>query len=239
MPSYSIIVLTLSAAAAAAPLAARSNICGIEPSVSVSSSKAPLQTYTNANTAEECHAKCGANNSCKSFIFGLVDNAIKCDLFDCIASQIPVQESANLVAFDKGCSSIPDIKPTTSNPQGLAISKSETSYKSNTSDNSKSEQKTEPTSNTDKSTTNVSQKQAVAAKDTQKATQKTESNTSKSQQSESKKTTTATSTTIKLQKCAAAPVGTSTDIEPFNTPSNIASLDACVAACKKNSSCNS
>ncbi|OAG09826.1 uncharacterized protein CC84DRAFT_1255775 [Paraphaeosphaeria sporulosa] len=255
MHSYSAIVLALSAAAAAAPLAARSNVCGVAPSAS-STSKAPLETFTNAQTAEQCYADCAANASCKSFLFGLVDGTIKCELFDVPAAQIPKQDSSNLVAFDKACTSIPDVKPTTANPQGLAEGSTNTQA-SNTNEKANAQQKTDTTA-TQKAATKITQNtvakvsQKAAPKASQKAapkasqiaapkasqiaapkaSQKAEAKTTK--ETEQKKTSTSTS----AKTCGAAPAG-SGNVEPFNTPANINSLEACIAACKKNTSCKS
>ncbi|KAK7187678.1 hypothetical protein DPSP01_004514 [Paraphaeosphaeria sporulosa] len=239
MHSYSAIVLALSAAAAAAPLAARSNVCGVAPSAS-STSKAPLETFTNAQTAEQCYADCAANASCKSFLFGLVDGTI----------------NSNLVAFDKACTSIPDVKPTTANPQGLAEGSTNTQA-SNTNEKANAQQKTDTTA-TQKAATKITQNtvakvsQKAAPKASQKAapkasqiaapkasqiaapkaSQKAEAKTTK--ETEQKKTSTSTS----AKTCGAAPAG-SGNVEPFNTPANINSLEACIAACKKNTSCKS
>jgi hypothetical protein len=201
MPSYSTIVLALSAVAAAAPLAAR-DVCGVAPSAS-STSKTPIETFADAQTAEQCYTDCTANDSCKSFLFGLVDGTIKCQLFDVPAAQIPKQDSSNLVAFDKACSAIPNVKPTTANPKGLATGASDNSKTNSEASNSNS-----------KTNTNTEQQEK----------------TEKQQKTEKKQT--------KRSTCGATPAG-SGNTQPFNTPANINSLQACVAACKQNRSCKS
>lgn len=45
----------------------------------------------------------------------MVDNVDKCMLFSVAAASVPKQSSTNLVAFDKACTSVPAVVPTSSN----------------------------------------------------------------------------------------------------------------------------
>lgn len=102
--------------AAVSGAAAAPNTCGATPA---GAGNAPvLQQPSGIQTAEACRAACNANPSCKSLLFGLVDSAIQCQLFGVEASAIPRQESANLLAYDKACASVPTVKPTADNPTG-------------------------------------------------------------------------------------------------------------------------
>ncbi|OCK92295.1 uncharacterized protein K441DRAFT_727520 [Cenococcum geophilum 1.58] len=92
------------------------DVCGTAPSGSTN--QAVLSQPSGVNNAEACRAKCEANTSCQSFVFGMVDNAIKCMLFSCAASAVPAQTSSNLLAYDKDCASVPTVTPTASNPTG-------------------------------------------------------------------------------------------------------------------------
>jgi hypothetical protein len=96
--------------------------CGSAPSGS--GSQSPMSQPTGITTAAACLAQCNANSACLSFIFGMVNNADECMLYSVAASAIPKQASTNLVAYDKACSSVPSVVPTTSNPQGLATGSS-------------------------------------------------------------------------------------------------------------------
>ncbi|KAJ4288513.1 hypothetical protein N0V90_011750 [Kalmusia sp. IMI 367209] len=207
MPSISTIVLALSAVAAAAPLSAR-DVCGVAPSAT-GATKTPLATFTDAKTAQECFADCESNSSCQSFLFGLVDGTVKCELFDVPAAQIPKQDSANLIAFDKACSSIPDVQPTTANPQGL---------ETGSGDNSQTDGQNGGDSNTNNGQTGSNSQPSG----------QTGSNTQQSQPNKQTKRAT----------CGAAPAG-SGSAQPFNTPANINSLEACIEACKQNPTCKS
>ncbi|KAL2005195.1 hypothetical protein VTN00DRAFT_3045 [Thermoascus crustaceus] len=101
--------------AAVSGAAAAPNTCGAAPA---GAANAPvLQQPADIQTAEACRAACNANPSCKSFLFGL-DTAIQCKLFGVEASAIPKQESANLLAYDKACTSVPSVKPAAENPAG-------------------------------------------------------------------------------------------------------------------------
>ena len=105
-----------SAAVSGSPLQARAT-CGSAPAGS--GSQQPLSQPTGINTAQACQAQCNANGSCQSFVFGMVDNAVKCMLFSVPAASVPKQ-ATNLVAFDKACTSVPAVVPTTANPTGVA-----------------------------------------------------------------------------------------------------------------------
>src|SRR5262245_13448744 len=84
--------------------------CGSAPTAS--GSQTPIQQPTNIKTASACQDSCNANGQCQSFVFGMVDNTIKCMLFQVPASQVPSQDSQNLVVFDKACTSVPAVTPT-------------------------------------------------------------------------------------------------------------------------------
>jgi len=112
-----IIAATSSIYAITVTLNARASICGTTPSGS--GSQTPLSTLTTVTTASACLAQCNMVSSCLSFVFGLVDGVDKCMLYAIAASSIPTANS-NLVAYDKACTSVPAVVPTTANPQGLA-----------------------------------------------------------------------------------------------------------------------
>jgi hypothetical protein len=95
--------------------------CGSAPAGTVTQ-KAPSPSYQASPPQQLCQEKCEANTSCLSFLFGMVSNADECMLYSVAASSIPTQTSANLVAYDKACTSVPSVVPTISNPQGLAFS---------------------------------------------------------------------------------------------------------------------
>lgn len=116
--SFSATVLTafsIISAVNAGPIAAR-QVCGAAPAGTTA--QTPLLQPTGIQTASDCATQCKANSSCLSFLFGLVDGADKCELFSVAASAIPA--TTGLVAYDIGCSSIPVVVPTASNPTGLA-----------------------------------------------------------------------------------------------------------------------
>ncbi|KAH6675880.1 hypothetical protein B0J14DRAFT_652717 [Halenospora varia] len=99
----------------AGPIAAR-EVCGAAPTGTVA--QTPLSQPTGITTAAGCATQCKTNSACLSFLFGLVDGVDKCILYSVPASSLP--PSTNLVAYDIGCSSIPSVVPTASNPGGLA-----------------------------------------------------------------------------------------------------------------------
>ncbi|KAF2794622.1 hypothetical protein K505DRAFT_241801 [Melanomma pulvis-pyrius CBS 109.77] len=98
----------------------RAQMCGTAPSAS--GSQAPISSPTAA-TADACMKLCNANSNCLSFAFGLPANAKTptCELFAVAGAQVPSQQ-ANLVVFDKACSDVPTVAPTTANPVGLTAS---------------------------------------------------------------------------------------------------------------------
>jgi hypothetical protein len=92
------------------------NTCGGNPTASTA--QAVLEQPTGVTTAQQCQAKCDANASCQSFVFGMVNNADQCMLYSVAASAVPTQASTNLVVYDKACTSVPTQTPTASNPTG-------------------------------------------------------------------------------------------------------------------------
>jgi hypothetical protein len=103
------------ASAAAVPLQVRST-CGSVPKGT--GAQTPLSQPTGITTANACQASCEANNSCLSFVFGMVNNDVECMLFSVAAADVPAQSSQNLIVFDKACTDVPKVVPTTSNPTG-------------------------------------------------------------------------------------------------------------------------
>src|SRR5689334_21039071 len=71
------------------------NMCGSAPSGSTS--QAVLAHPTGIETAAACQAQCDANSQCQSFVFGMINSVIECELFSCAASAVPTQSSANLL----------------------------------------------------------------------------------------------------------------------------------------------
>jgi hypothetical protein len=98
--------------------------CGTSPAGTGSAT--PISQPTNIQTAQACQTLCTANTDCQSFVFGMVDTTIKCLLFSSPASQVPSQGSTNLIAFDKACTSVPTVKPTTADPTGANTSNTNT-----------------------------------------------------------------------------------------------------------------
>ncbi|XTI96033.1 hypothetical protein V2W45_1450985 [Cenococcum geophilum] len=94
-----------------------SSVCGKAPSGS-NTQQMVLSQPSGPQNAAACLSDCDANSSCLSFLFGMVDNDIKCLLYPCAASAIPTQSSANLIAYDKACASVPTVMPTAENPTG-------------------------------------------------------------------------------------------------------------------------
>ena len=99
-------------------LSARDQVCGKAPSGS-NTQQTVLSQPSGPQNAAACLSDCDANSSCLSFLFGMVDNDIKCLLYPCAASAIPTQSSANLIAYDKACASVPTVTPTAENPTGV------------------------------------------------------------------------------------------------------------------------
>ena len=98
-------------------LSARDQVCGKAPSGNTQ--QTVLSQPSGPQNAATCQSDCDANSSCLSFLFGMVDNDIKCLLYPCAASAIPTQSSANLIAYDKACASVPTVTPTAENPTGV------------------------------------------------------------------------------------------------------------------------
>ncbi|KAH8585411.1 hypothetical protein B0O99DRAFT_603326, partial [Bisporella sp. PMI_857] len=110
-----ITTISMLRAASAAPLVSR-QVCGAAPTGT--NAQTPLLQPTGITTASACGVKCTATTNCQSFLFGLVNEEVKCELFSVPASSLPPQ--TNLVAYDIDCASIPSVIPTTANPGGLA-----------------------------------------------------------------------------------------------------------------------
>jgi hypothetical protein len=141
----------------------------------------------------------------------MVDNTIKCMLFSIAASQVPSQGSSNLVAFDKACTSVPAVKPTTANPTGANTSNSNTNTGTqqgttgNTNTNTGSQQGTTGNTNTGNTNTQGQQASKPAKRDT----------------------------------CAATPTGSNKNTAPLSQPANIKSSADCKKQCQANASCKS
>lgn len=215
----------------ASPLVVRSNTCGVAPAGSNTNNQ-PISQPSGVQTSAACQTQCEADSSCKSFCFGLVDNAIQCKLYSCTASAVPQQSSTNFVVYDKACSAVPSVIPTSSNPTGKNVDNSQT--QSNTNSGSKtSEQQAQETKQTDASKTSgqkaTESKQAQASNGNSYGTQKESSNTNTQKESS-------------LSKFSASTCGTkpsaSTNNQPISTPT-VTSEDACKAKCQANSSCKS
>ncbi|KAF1930766.1 uncharacterized protein M421DRAFT_418246 [Didymella exigua CBS 183.55] len=101
----------------ASPLMVRDNVCGTTPAGSNANNQ-PISQPSGIQTSAACQAQCEADNSCQSFTFGMIDNTIQCKLYSCAASAVPSQSSANLVVYDKACTAVPSVVPTSSNPTG-------------------------------------------------------------------------------------------------------------------------
>ena len=65
----------LLATVSCSPIQVRST-CGSTPAGS--GSQQPISQPTGITTASACQAKCEANTSCQSFVFGMVNNADEC-----------------------------------------------------------------------------------------------------------------------------------------------------------------
>lgn len=126
MQSFTAIIAVsgLIASVSASPMLIARDTCGSAPSGSGSNS--PIASPTGIQTASACEAQCSANSACESFVFGMVDGTIECMLYSVAASAVPSQGSSDLVVYDKACTSIPAVTPTTSNPTGAATSTSNT-----------------------------------------------------------------------------------------------------------------
>ncbi|KIM94418.1 hypothetical protein OIDMADRAFT_60745 [Oidiodendron maius Zn] len=118
MHSYTSTILLASgllSLASAVPLQVRST-CGSVPAGT--GAQTPLSQPTGITTANACQASCEATNSCLSFVFGMVNNDVECMLFSVAAANVPAQSSQDLIVFDKACTDVPKVVPTTSNPTG-------------------------------------------------------------------------------------------------------------------------
>ncbi|KIM95760.1 hypothetical protein OIDMADRAFT_33843 [Oidiodendron maius Zn] len=116
MPSFTSTMAIMAAlsVASASPLAAR-DICGVAPTGTASHT--PLAQPADINTAALCVAQCSAYSGCECVLFGFVNNVYTCELFSVPASSIP--PITDLVAYDIGCTNVPSIIPTASNPTGV------------------------------------------------------------------------------------------------------------------------
>ncbi len=208
MKSFTSIITAaaLIAGIAAAPLKIRDN-CGSAPSAS--GTQTPLSQPSGISTASACQAQCEANTSCESFVFGMVNNVDECILYSVAASSVPTQSSTNLVAYDKACSSVPSVVPTTSNPTGASTSGSNTSNTGSTTSNTGS-----TTSNTGSTTSNT-------------GSDSTSNSNSPAQGGQQKR-----------DICGAAPTGPSGNANPI-TQQNVESLTDCKALAESDPSCKS
>jgi hypothetical protein len=248
MHSFTAVVAAsaLLSAVSGSPLYLRSNTCGAAPAGSNTENQ-PIQQPTGIKTAADCQSQCNAASSCQSFCFGLIDNAIKCELFSVPAASIPKQSSTNLVAYDKACSAVPSVVPTSSNPTGKA---QDNTQKQSGTDNTKQSgnTNTQPTTQ-QKSTTNTqSNNQPEPAKVSKAPTapqQPTPTPTPAKQQqqqqaqqgqdqTQSQKQTTSSSA---ANTCGSKPAGT-TNNQPLSQPS-VSSVAACKTQCEANTSCKS
>lgn len=192
------------------PLMVRANTCGSAPSASNTNNQ-PISQPSGIQTTADCQAQCNANSSCKSFVFGFVDNAIQCKLFSSAASEIPTQSSSNLVAYDKACSDVPSVVPTSSNPTGKA-----------TSSNGQNSNSNGQTSNSNGQTSNSNG---------QASNSNSQTSTSNGQQ----RPTSQKQTSTTAQTCGSKPAG-NTNNQPIATPS-ATSADDCKSQCSANASC--
>ena len=145
-------------------LSARDQICGKAPSGS-NTQQAVLSQPSGPQNAATCQSDCDANSACLSFLFGMVDNNIKCTLYACTASDIPPPPSTNLIAYDKACASVPTVTPTAENPTGV---NTQTGDNTKTGDNTQTGAKSGGETNTGKTTTPAGnhQRRELVARDT-------------------------------------------------------------------------
>ena len=183
------------------------DVCGSAPGGS--SNQAILSQPSGVNSAADCQTQCDDNNSCQSFCFGMVNNANQCILFSCAASAIPKQSSANLLAYDKACPSVPSTTPTTSNPTGANTGAGGQSGSSNGNSGN-------------------SQSGAANGNAPNGSSGNSKGNTPAGQPAGRKLTVRDT--------CGGAPTGP-TGAAPLSSPANIGSAPACLQACKANGSC--
>lgn len=238
----------------ASPIVLRDNTCGAAPAGSNTNNQ-PIAQPSGVQTSDACQTQCEANASCKSFCFGLVDNAIQCKLFSVAASVVPTQSSPNLVVYDKACPSVPSVVPTTSNPTGKKQDNSQTQI-GNDSGSKTSEQKAQESKKAEASKTGgqpaQESKKAEASKtNSQQAQQSKVADASKTniqQTTEQKQVQSSNDNNSGTQKqttdknTSASTCGTkpsaSTNQQPFSTPA-VSSEAACKTKCQADSSCKS
>ena len=199
--------------AAAVPLQVRST-CGSVPKGT--GAQTPLSQPTGITTANACQASCESNNSCLSFVFGMVNSDVECMLFSVAAADVPAQSSQNLIVFDKACTDVPKVVPTTSNPTGA---------------------NTGSTSGTGANTGSTSGAGATTPKP---ATNAGSGSTNAGSGSNTNGAKPAGHKLAVRSQCGGAPTGpSSNNVAPISTPANINTMAACQAACKKDTSCKS
>lgn len=178
--------------ASASPLKLRSAACGAAPTGGYGD-KQPILQPSGMQTAAACQLQCQADSNCQSFCFGLVSVTVECKLYACAASAIPEQSSANLVTYDKACSAVPSIVPTSSNPTGKHIDNSPI-YSESESSSKSTHKKTGESKSSDKSTGQKAEESKFSNKVTGQTTEKSKSSDKatdeKSQESESSDNTT-------------------------------------------------
>jgi hypothetical protein len=116
--------------------------CGSSPAGS--GSQTPLSQPSGITTASACQAQCEANASCQSFVFGMVSNADQCILYSVAAASVPTQSSTILVVFDKACTSVPAVVPTSSNPTGANTGSTSTSNTGSTTTSNQNQNSEKP-----------------------------------------------------------------------------------------------
>ena len=211
MPSFTSTILLASgllSLASAAPLQVRST-CGSVPKGSGSAT--PLSQPTGITTANACQASCEANDSCLSFVFGMVNNDDECMLFSVAAADVPAQSSQNLIVFDKACTDVPKVVPTTSNPTGA---------------------------NTGSTSASGSGSGSTSGSGTGATTPKPATNAGSGSTAQGAKP--AGHKLAVRSQCGGAPKGpTNKNVAPISTPANMNTMAECQAACKKDTSCKS
>lgn len=230
----------------ASPLVVRGNTCGAAPASS-NTNYQPISQPSGTQTSAACQLQCEANSSCKSFCFGLVDNTVQCKLYSCAASVVPAQSSTNLVVYDKACSAVPSVVPTSSNPTGKKVDNSQynTSSGSKTSGQEAQESKKAGASKTSgqKATESKQAQNSGSNTSEQKAQESKQAETnsnnygSKKETEQSSKQTPQKQASSTAKTCGTKP-SASTSNQPISAPS-VASEDACKASCQGNSSCKS
>ncbi|RBR25307.1 uncharacterized protein FIESC28_01916 [Fusarium coffeatum] len=117
----SIAILSASMASVMAiPFTMSTQKCNIAPA---GSANGKIKAYHagSADTAVDCQTVCASDDTCKSFVFGLIKGAPhpSCLIFDVQASKVPARKDG-LHVFDKECASdrVPTSAPTTDQPWG-------------------------------------------------------------------------------------------------------------------------